>query len=194
MRLVVTGTRAEIILNDGHYNMLSAQWVRTLDALVDSLAVHPTVRVVLLHAEGPLFTAGLDLNSLSSLMADPKGSRAVGSSRFRAAVTAMQRPFTKLAQLPQPVVVAIHGKCIGGGVDLIVAGDLRVCTQDATFAVKETQAGMVADLGTIPRLTRIVGKGLYNEMIFTGDFIDRCCCCCPPLPLLAVSARLPVGS
>lgn len=56
-------------------------------------------------------------------------------------------------------------ECIGAGVDLITACDIRLCTADATFSVKETQVGMVADIGTIPRLTRIVGKGFLNEMV-----------------------------
>lgn len=68
-------------------------------------------------------------------------------------------------------VAFLQSECIGGGVDLITACDIRLCTKDASFSVKETQIAMVADLGTIPRITRIVSKGVYKEMVNLWFFL-----------------------
>lgn len=82
-----------------------------------------------------------------------------------------QNAFTAIAKNKKPVIAAIHGNCIGGGVDLVTSCDIRLCTKDAKFSVKETKLSIVADLGTIQRLTRIVGKGATNELVLTGDDI-----------------------
>jgi len=164
---------AEIILDRPQkLNMLSLNWGQTLSSLVDEVIGNDQVRVILIWAEGKVFTAGLDLNSFSTIQRDPKESIATSSAQFLRILANFQEPFKKLHQSLKPVIVAVHGKCIGGGVDLITACDIRMCTNDATFSVKETQIGMVADLGTIPRLIRIVGKGVYSQMIFTGEDIS----------------------
>jgi enoyl-CoA hydratase len=165
------GHIAEIILNRPQkMNMISLKWGITLSKIVDEVVANQEVRVILIWSEGKLFTAGLDLSEFTSIAGDQtKESTAAASARFLRTVTAFQEPFIKLHRSLKPVIVAVHGKCIGGGVDLITACDIRLCTVDATFSVKETQIGMVADLGTIPRLIRIVGKGVYSEMVFTGE-------------------------
>jgi len=120
-----------------------------------------------------MFTAGLDLAEFANITTQQqKGSPAVKSLQFYRTLKTFQRPLTRMEKFKKPIVVAIHGKCIGGGVDLVSACDIRLCSADASFSIKETQIGMVADLGTIPRLTRIVGKGYYNEMVFTGEPVE----------------------
>jgi len=165
------GHVGEIILNQPNtMNLLSIPWALQLSEILDKLLENDIVRVILIWAEGKLFTAGINLKELTfTVNSFPEGSVAVKSAHFLKTVKEFQEPFTKLHKSKKPVVVAVHGKCIGGGVDLISACDIRFCTADATFSVKETQIGLVADLGTIPRLTRIVGKGIYSEMIFTGE-------------------------
>jgi len=163
------GQIAEIVLDRGSkLNTLSLAWADALSRLVDEVIANDKVRVILIWAEGRMFTAGLDLNSGSIIEPNPS-SHAVTAAKFMRKLAAFQEPLTKLHQSLKPVVVAVHGKCIGGGVDLITACDVRLCTEDASFSVKETQMGMVADIGTIPRLVRIVGKGTYSEMVFTGE-------------------------
>lgn len=79
-----------------------------------------------------------------------------------------QDSFTSLQKTSKPVIAAVHGKCIGGGLDLITAADIRLATKDASFVLAETKLAIVADLGTLQRLTRIVGRGHAREMAFTA--------------------------
>jgi len=153
-------------------NMLTISWGPVLSRIVDEVIGNDKTRVILIWAEGKLFTAGLDLSALTTLNKTGKESTAVKSANFLKVVASFQEPFKKLHQSLKPVIVAVHGKCIGGGVDLITACDIRLCTSDAIFSIKETQMAMVADLGTIPRIIRIVGKGVYSEMVFTGEPIN----------------------
>ena len=84
----------------------------------------------------------------------------------------MQDSITSLAQLEIPVIAAVHGYCIGGGIDLISACDIRLASADAVFSVRETKVAIVADLGTLQRLPRIVSAGHVAELAFTGKDID----------------------
>lgn len=83
-----------------------------------------------------------------------------------------QNSFSRLQKTTKPVIVAIHGKCIGGGVDLITAADIRLASKDASFSIAETKLAIVADLGTLQRITRIVGRGHSRELAFTSGFIS----------------------
>jgi len=161
----------EIVLNKpDKLNVISVPWANELASHVKHMEESDNVRVILVWAEGKMFTAGLDLNALQSIKSlDTSVSKAVENLRIWKFVKEFQAPITAVANCKKPVIAAVHGRCIGGGVDLITACDIRFCTKDALFSVAETQMGIVADLGTIPRLTKIIGKGLYNEMIFTGE-------------------------
>lgn len=83
-----------------------------------------------------------------------------------------QDAFTSLQKTLKPSIVAVHGKCIGGGVDLMTAADIRLASKDATFTIAETKLAIVADLGTLQRLTRIVGRGHARELAFTASYIS----------------------
>jgi enoyl-CoA hydratase len=133
----------------------------------------PEVRAVILAARGPHFTAGLDLATMAGdVMGDRGSSPAARAARFLPIVTRLQRSITSVERCSKPVVAAVHGACIGGGVDLITACDIRLCSADATFSVRETRIAMVADVGTLQRLPRIVGRGHAAELAFTGRDID----------------------
>src|SRR6202790_3778547 len=96
-------------------------------------------------------------------------SRAVTA---RQGILRMQRSVTSVAACPKPIVAAVHGYCIGGGVDLISACDIRVASADAVFSVRETRVAIVADLGSLQRLPAIVGAGHLAELAFTGKDVD----------------------
>lgn len=133
----------------------------------------PDVRAVVLAARGRHFTAGLDLAAMGGdIGGEPGLSPAARASRFLATVTRLQRSITSVERCAKPVVAAIHGACIGGGVDLITACDIRLCSADAIFSVRETRLAMVADVGTLQRLPRIVGRGHAAELALTGKDID----------------------
>jgi enoyl-CoA hydratase len=91
----------------------------------------------------------------------------------------LQDCFTAIERCRKPVIAAVHSKCIGGGIDLITACDIRLCSADATFAIYETKIAIVADVGTLQRITPIVGKGMAREMAYTGNFLpaDRALGC-----------------
>lgn len=127
------------------------------------------VRVIVLSGIGRNFCAGIDLNLLMSV-ATQFTSQDEGRKReqLRAQVHRLQAPINAIEACRKPVLAAIQRACVGGGVDLISACDMRYGTQDAFFAIEETNVGMVADLGTLQRLPTLVGEGIAREWAFTG--------------------------
>ena len=133
----------------------------------------PEARVGILCAAGNQFTAGIDRSRLSSVgerIADPCDRRA--REKLRGLILDLQDTLTAIERCRKPVIAAIHGACIGAGVDLVTACDMRYCSADATFAVREIDVGMTADVGTLQRLPRIVGEGMARELAYTGRIVD----------------------
>jgi enoyl-CoA hydratase len=97
---------------------------------------------------------------------------AARATAARAGILRMQQSVTSVADCPKPVVAAVHGYCIGGGVDVISACDIRLASADAVFSVRETKVAIVADLGSLQRLPRIVGAGHVAELAYTGKDLD----------------------
>jgi enoyl-CoA hydratase/carnithine racemase len=129
-------------------------------------------RVVILTGEGKLFTSGIDLQMMMGLGAQIQ-SDCEGRMResLRRVILDLQDTLTSLERCRKPVLAAIHGACIGGGIDLICCADMRYCSGDAYFSIKEIDIGMVADVGTLQRLPRLVGEGMVRElayMAYTG--------------------------
>jgi enoyl-CoA hydratase len=136
------------------------------------------VRSVVVAARGPHFSVGLDLKAMGPVLAGggPSGERpasmAARARAGRAEIHRLQAAVTAVADCPKPVVAAVHGYCIGGGVDLISACDIRIAAADAVFSVREAKVAIVADLGSLQRLPRIIGAGHVAELAFTGKDID----------------------
>lgn len=164
----------ELILNrPKKLNVMNEQFFTELDHAVDLLNDDDRVRVILIRAEGRAFSAGLDLSQAGSNLAPVEGELPSDkSARFIRLLERWQRPFLRLSDhILKPVVAAVHGSCIGGGVDLCTACDVRLCSADAVFSVRETRLAMVADLGTLQRLPRLVGASSAALLAFTGaDF------------------------
>jgi len=137
-------------------------------------------RVVILTAAGSVFSAGLDLQDMGPLLlgagadstSDPSSPSAAERQRLQQQIHRMQEAFTVVADCPKPVIAAIHGPCIGAGVDLITACDIRLAAADAMFSVRETRMAMVPDLGTLERLRGIIPEGHVAELVYTGRDID----------------------
>ena len=143
------------------------------------LSADESVRAIVVAARGPHFTVGLDLMAFGSMAGgdEPAGagggtSQARHAARTHADVRRLQASVNAVADCPKPVVAAVHGYCIGGGVDLIAACDIRVAAADAIFSVRETKMAIVADLGSLQRLPLILGMGHVAELAFTGKDID----------------------
>jgi enoyl-CoA hydratase len=139
-------------------------------AAVADASADPGCRAIVVAANGPAFTVGLDLAAFGPTLGED-GATVAGRRQTLAMVKRMQRTFSALADCPQPVLVATHGWCIGAGVDLVTAADIRIAAADTVFSVRETRLAMVADVGTLQRLPRIVGPGHVAELVYTGrDF------------------------
>jgi enoyl-CoA hydratase len=166
---------AEIILNNPErLNAMGPNFFTEIRQAFETVDADPDIRVAILWAEGRLFTAGLDLKaSLLSAppQADDNASPGLRNEQLYRQIRALQDCFTAVEQCRKPVIAAVHNHCIGGGVDLTTACDIRLCTADATFSIHETKVAIVADLGTLQRLTNIVGKGFAREMAYTGKRI-----------------------
>ncbi|MFC5849518.1 enoyl-CoA hydratase-related protein [Deinococcus petrolearius] len=124
-------------------------------------------RVLILRGEG-LFSAGLDVKASAAELLPALGDEA----RFAAVVAGMHAVTEGVAALPLPVVVAAHGWCIGAGLELAAAADLRLCSADARFMLPEVRLGIVADLGGLQRLPGLIGRGRAAHLALTGAPID----------------------
>lgn len=134
--------------------------------LIAALQNNPEVHVVVLTAEGKHFCVGIDLPFAQSVFLGP-GDEAVRQHRIDE-IIAMQDVFHALETLDVPVIAAIHGACIGAGVELASCADIRLCSQDAMFALKEIQLAIIPDLGGLQRLPRQLPHGVARELAFTG--------------------------
>lgn len=168
-------------------NAMGPPFWNDLPIAMAELSDERAVRCVVVAAKGPHFSVGLDLKAMAGLLAgggDPADGAAsaagdgrkpasAGARAFatRPGILRLQQAITAVAECPKPVVAAVHGFCIGGGVDLISACDIRLASEDAIFSVRETRIAIVADLGSLQRLPRIIGKGHVAELAYTGkDF------------------------
>ena len=175
IRLDRAGHVAEIALNrPAQLNAFDREFFTEIREAIRELDADDAVRAILLWAEGRAFSVGLNLREGESLL---PGREAFASEadRNRAlldTIRTFQASFSAVRKCRKPVIAAIGGMCLGGGLDLITACDIRLCSADAVFSVQETRMAMVADLGTLQRLGRITGRGFARELAFTGRSVS----------------------
>ena len=152
-------------------NAMNAAMWRELEECFRWCDREPAVRAVVLAARGRHFCAGIDLQMFATLddQSLEPGRRA---EHRRQHIERLQANLTAIEQCRKPVLAAVQYTCIGGGVDMISCCDMRYCTADAYFAIKEIELGMVADVGTLQRLPRLIGDGLMRELAYTGRRIE----------------------
>ena len=139
---------------------------------METVGADPEVRAVIIAGKGRAFTAGIDLQALAMVGAGQEGNSEVAKRQaLYRQIKKMQHTMTSIADCPKPVLAAVHGYCIGAGVDLITACDIRLAGPDAIFSVRETRIGMVADVGTMQRLPKVIAPGHVAELTFTGKDI-----------------------
>lgn len=155
-------------------NALGPAFWEGLAPTMATLDADPSVRCVVLDGAGRAFSAGLDvMGTIPTIPVElgaalPDGDR---QRRLHETIRRMQAAMTAVERARMPVVAAIHGWCLGGGLELALACDVRLCAADATFGVRETRIAIVADLGTLQRLPAVVGPGRARELVYTGrDF------------------------
>jgi enoyl-CoA hydratase len=152
--------------------MIPGFWQEMVDVFAE-IDADPSVRVVVVSSSGRHFTAGLDLKAFAPFFADlGQGEAGRVRERLRRTVLEMQESFNVIERCRLPVLAAIQGACIGGGVDLVSACDMRYCTADAFFVIQEINIGMVADVGTLQRLPHLIPAGLVRELAYTGRRLE----------------------
>ena len=133
----------------------------------------PEARVGILAGRGKYFTSGIDLALLmgigQKIEDDCDGRR---REKLRRLILRLQDTLTSIERCRKPVLAAIHGACIGGGIDLVTACDMRYCSAEAWFSVREIDVGMTADVGTLQRLPKLIGDGMARELAYTGRKVD----------------------
>lgn len=155
-------------------NALHRELWHSIPAAVAALDADPDVRVIVLAGKGKGFCAGIDLLDHAPGLAGGgaltggDGSAVAKRRRLYDDIRAYQRTCSSFADTNKPVIAAVHGACIGAGMDLITACDIRLASVDAVFSVRETRIAMVADVGSLQRLPRVIGDGAAREWIFTG--------------------------
>lgn len=153
-------------------NAMGKAFWADLPLAMQAISAIDTVRVIIVAARGKAFTVGLDLIEFSGVSVGSGGSPAAKAQSSYREIKRMQHAFTSVADCPKPVIAAIHGYCLGGGIDLITAADIRLATKDAVFSIRETKLAIVADVGTLQRLPGIVSPGHIAELAYTGKDID----------------------
>jgi enoyl-CoA hydratase len=175
LRLAYDGALAHLVLTGpGKGNAMGPAFFRELPQAIAMLDAREDVRCIVLSGDGAHFSFGLDVAAM--LEADGGRMARDGGADDRAAfleqLTGMQRAFLAVAHARKPVVAAIRGWCIGSGIELAAACDIRYCAPDARFALKEVELAIVADLGGLQRLPHLVGEGHARELALTGRTID----------------------
>ena len=154
-------------------NAMSEPMWYEIEQAMEWLDSTPEARVGVITGRGKFFTAGIDLTLLMGLGAkiedECDGRR---REKLRRLILRLQDTVSSVERCRKPVLAAVHGACIGGGIDLISACDMRYCSANAWFTVKEIDVGMTADVGTLQRLPRLIGEGMARELAYTGRKVD----------------------
>lgn len=157
-----------------HHKTMPPRFFAALLAAAESLEANPDVRAIVVRSDATSFSYGLDLKEAFAEHGALFTKGGLGGERegLLKLVGELQAPLIALDEASVPVICAVHGHCIGGGLDLATACDIRLAAADATFSLRETKIAMVADLGSLQRLPKIVGAGHVRELAFTGRDID----------------------
>jgi enoyl-CoA hydratase len=162
---------AHIILNRPQaFNAMPRAFWNELPAIVHDINDNARARVIVISSTGKHFTAGMDTSvftdggGLSGQAGDPYAR----AEAFRQFVLTLQDSFSCLDDARMPVIAAIQGGCVGAGVDMTSACDIRYCTEDAFFQIAEINIGMTADVGTFPRLCKLIPEGWVRELAYSG--------------------------
>ncbi len=170
LKVILEEQIAQVIINrPDKANALDQTAWNELKTAFNQLNDLEEVRVIVLSGEGKHFCAGIDLRLLMSVT-NRQNAACNGRAReqLRKSILELQAPINAVERCSKPVIAAIQGGCIGAGIDLICGCDIRYCTDDAFFTIKEIDMGMVADLGTLQRLPKLIGDGIVREMAYTG--------------------------
>jgi enoyl-CoA hydratase len=170
-KLTVENNIAHIVLNRPEaFNAMPRAFWNELPAIVNDINDNARARVIVISSTGKHFSAGMDISVFTDGegVSAGSGDQYARAEAFRQFVLTLQNTFSCLDHARMPVIAAIQGGCIGAGVDMTSACDVRYCTEDAFFQIAEINIGMTADVGTFPRLCKLIPEGWVRELAYTG--------------------------
>jgi enoyl-CoA hydratase len=161
---------AQVLMDSGRRgNPVGLKFLDELGPVFDALSANPDVRAVVFAAADKDFSFGLDLVGVAPMMMQMVGGGAAGREEIARKGAQWQQALTRIAECRVPVVAAVSGRCIGAGLELIAACDVRLCSADTLFSLREIKVGIVSDLGGLQRLPQLISQGWMRQMAFTGD-------------------------
>ena len=150
-------------------NAISFEMLEEIGKLVEPLAMDPEVRVIIFRGEGKVFSAGIDFNSLGELAGTFLGDIGGGGASIRAEIHRGQQVLNRLESIEVPIICAMHGGVFGLGVEVALAGDIRLMSEDCIWGLPEAQFGLIADQGGTARLSKLLGQSRAMEILMTAN-------------------------
>ena len=156
------------------YNAMSSSVWLAIPQALEEVVSDTNIGAIIIAGRGKHFCVGVDLaeTAINPQKSSKADSQAMANLQQLEITSGFQKAISAVADCPLPVIGVIHGFCLGAGVDLITACDIRVASSDAVFSVRETRIGLVADVGTLQRLPKILNAGHVAELAFTGKDIN----------------------
>ncbi|HJQ25992.1 MAG TPA: crotonase/enoyl-CoA hydratase family protein [Blastocatellia bacterium] len=167
------GVAEVVLIGPGKGNAMGPDFWRELPEVFAGLDRDEEVRAIIVRGAGDHFSYGLDLAAMMGDLGPHFAGANLAAERTALLdmVLAMQQAFDRVEACRKPVIAAVSGWCIGGGLDLIAACDIRLCSKEARFSLREVKVAIVADLGSLQRLPRVIGEGNTRELALTGKDI-----------------------
>ncbi len=158
------------LLGPGKGNAMGPEFWAELPAAIDEISAMDEVRAVVVRGSGENFSYGLNLPQMMPKLAAMVAGNPLADRRrdLMDMIRQMQLGFQKMHESPKPFIAAIHGWCIGGGLNMVSAADIRLCSAEARFSLREAKLAITPDIGALQWLPRLVGEGITREMAFTA--------------------------
>ena len=168
------GVTTVTLLGPGKGNAMGPEFWAELPKAMDEINRMPDVRCIVFRGSGDHYSYGLDIGQMMPHLGKMTTGTVVAHQRMdlMAQIRQMQSGFQKMHETAKPVIAAVHGWCIGGGLNMIAAADIRLCSRDAKFSLREAKLAITPDIGGLQFLPTIIGQGLTREMAFTGADYD----------------------
>ncbi len=168
------GVLTVTLLGPGKGNAMGPEFWDELPRAMDDINRQPDVRCIVFRGSGDHFSYGLNVAQMMPHLGKMTTGTVVAHQRadLMDMIRQMQSGFQKMHESPKPVIAAVHGWCIGGGLNMIAAADIRLCSRDAKFSLREAKLAITPDIGGLQFLPLIIGQGLTREMAFTGNDYD----------------------
>lgn len=168
------GVMTVTLLGPGKGNAMGPEFWDELPVAMDEITAMPEVRCVVFRGSGDHFSYGLDVARMLPRIGSMASGNPLAAERRKlmSQIRFMQSGFVKMHESPKPIIAAIHGWCIGGGVNMIAGADIRLCSAEAQFSLREAKLAITPDIGALQFLPHIIGQGYTRELALTAKDFD----------------------